>query len=45
VRTEEGHKETKLGSVNETPAAQGALGNDIQYIECIMMNIKQRVIT
>ena len=31
VRTEEGHKEVKLGSVYETPEARGALGNDIQY--------------
>jgi hypothetical protein len=32
VRTEEGHKEAKLGSVYETPVARGALANDIQYI-------------
>jgi len=32
VRTEEGHKEAKIGGVYETPAAQGALANDIQYI-------------
>jgi len=31
VRTEAGHKEGKLGSVYETPVAQGALANDIQY--------------
>jgi len=31
VRTEEGHKEAKLGSVYETPPTQGALANDIQY--------------
>jgi len=31
VRTEAGHKEAKIGSVYETPEAQGALANDIQY--------------
>ena len=31
VRTEASHKEAKLGSVYETPVAQGALANDIQY--------------
>ena len=31
VRTADGHKETKLGSVYETPVSQGALANDIQY--------------
>jgi len=31
VRTEEGHKEVKIGSVYETPPAQGALANDIQH--------------
>jgi len=32
VRTEEGPKEAKIGSVYETLVAQGALANDIQYI-------------